>query len=120
MTVWQDTLVLSVIAATPLLWASLGELVSEKVGVGNWGIEGVMLMGAVTGFIVANETGSVLLGLAGGAAGGSIFTLICYTTPVLLLRASPLLVAFACWFIGIGLSAEIGKNYELIPLGTSV
>lgn len=60
----------AVTAGIPLLLAGLGEQVSEKAGVLNIGIEGMMLMGAYTGFLAAFLTGSVWLGFAGGLAGG--------------------------------------------------
>ena len=53
------------VAATPILLAAIGELVVEKSGVLNLGVEGMMIVGAVCGFIVAVETGSAWLGLAG-------------------------------------------------------
>ena len=57
-------------AATPLLLAALGELVAERSGVLNLGVEGMMIMGAVAAFAVAYSTGNVWLGaLAGGLAG---------------------------------------------------
>ncbi|MCK0198931.1 ABC transporter permease [Ancylobacter sp. 6x-1] len=57
-------------AGLPLLLAGLGEQISEKAGVLNIGIEGMMLMGAYLGFVVAYTTGSVWLGFLGGAVGG--------------------------------------------------
>ena len=57
-------------AATPLLLAALGELVVEKSGVLNLGVEGMMLIGAVTGFAVTSVTGAALLGHRRGDAGG--------------------------------------------------
>lgn len=60
----------AVTAGVPLLFAGLGEQVSEKAGVLNVGIEGMMLAGAYTGFLVAYTTGSMALGFAAGAAGG--------------------------------------------------
>jgi simple sugar transport system permease protein len=58
-------------AGIPLLLAGLGEQISEKAGVLNIGIEGMMLVGAYCGFLVAYETGSIWLGFLGGAAGGA-------------------------------------------------
>ena len=50
------------VSGTPLLYATLAELVSERAGIVNLGLEGVMLMGAVTGFAVTASTGSRALG----------------------------------------------------------
>lgn len=71
----------AIAAGIPLLLAGLGEQVSEKAGVLNIGIEGMMLLGAYTGFYVAYLTGSLWLGFLGGAAGGlvvaSLMALLC-------------------------------------------
>ncbi|MEO1152816.1 MAG: hypothetical protein AAFX59_02935, partial [Pseudomonadota bacterium] len=57
------------VAATPILLAAIGELVVEKAGVLNLGVEGMMITGAICGFAVAVETGNPALGFLGGAAG---------------------------------------------------
>jgi ABC-type uncharacterized transport system permease subunit len=59
------------VAAMPLLFASLGELVSEQAGVLNVGLEGYMLFGAYLAFVVAYNTGSEWLGLAAGIVAGA-------------------------------------------------
>ena len=56
--------------ATPILLAALGELVTERAGVMNLGVEGTMLMGAFTGFLVANKTESLWLAVLAGMLGG--------------------------------------------------
>lgn len=114
--VWQDTLAAAVVAAVPLIYAACGSLLNEKVGVLNYGIEGVMLIGAVLGFIVASETGNAVLGLLVGAAAGAVFVLVLFAVPVVFLRASMLLMSFALWFIGAGVSSQIGTNYSNRPL----
>jgi simple sugar transport system permease protein len=106
------------LAATPLLYAALGELLMERVGMLNIGIEGVLLMGAAVGYITAIESGNVDVGLLAGAATGAVFLLICYGIPVLRLGASQILVGFAVWFIGTGLAAELGIKYTTQPLHT--
>ena len=62
-----DTLLLAfltiITAATPLLFAALGEMITEKSGVLNLGVEGMMLMGAIGGFIVVTQTDSILLAI---------------------------------------------------------
>lgn len=65
-----------IVAAMPLLFASLGELVSEQAGVFNVGIEGYMLLGAFLAFVVAHVTGSEWLGLGGGIVAGSLGALL--------------------------------------------
>ena len=61
-------LVLTLAAGTPLVYAALGELVTEKSGVLNLGVEGMMLVGAVVAFIVAASTKSPWLGVGAGHA----------------------------------------------------
>src|SRR3954469_12241024 len=63
-------------AGVPLLLAGLGEQISEKAGVLNIGIEGMMLFGAYTGFVAAYYTGSFTLGFIGGGIGGAVVSLI--------------------------------------------
>jgi len=63
------------IAATPILLAAIGELVVEKAGVLNLGVEGMMIVGAVCGFIIAVKTNSPLLGFLAAATGGAILAL---------------------------------------------
>jgi general nucleoside transport system permease protein len=57
------------VASVPIMLAAIGELVVEKAGVLNLGVEGMMIMGAICGFIVAVGTGSPFLGFVGGARG---------------------------------------------------
>ena len=93
----NDTvLVLSVVSAisagTPILFAALGEIMTERSGVMNLGIDGMMLMGAVTGFWVGVETESAVLALlAGGLAGvlGLVFVLGLHDALVLPLPEIP-------------------------------
>ena len=62
--------------ATPIIFATLGEILSERAGVLNLGIEGIMLMGAMTGFLAAFSTGSVWLGVLAAAGVGMILALL--------------------------------------------
>ena len=71
------SILLSIIAAaTPLLLAATGELVTEKAGVLNLGVEGMMLVGAVIGFAVTFSSGSAVLGIIAAALGGAAMALI--------------------------------------------
>ena len=62
------------VAAVPIMLAAIGELVVEKAGVLNLGVEGMMIIGAVCGFVIAVETGSPVLGFlcGGGGRGGAV------------------------------------------------
>ena len=77
----NDTvLVLSVVSAisagTPVLFAALGEIMTERSGVMNLGVDGMMLIGAVTGFWVGVETESAVLALLAGGLAGTLLSLI--------------------------------------------
>ena len=97
-------------AATPLLLAAMGELVVERSGVLNLGIEGMMLAGAVTGFAVTLTTGSATLGIicAAGAGMAMAFTFGILT---LSLMANQVATGLALTIFGIGLSALVGAGF---------
>lgn len=102
-------------AATPLLFAALGELVVEKSGVLNLGVEGMMLVGAVCGFAVTVQTGSATAGFLvaalAGAATASLFAVL-----TLFLLANQVATGLALTLFGVGLSALIGQGFVGIPL----
>lgn len=102
-------------AATPLLLAALGELVVEKSGVLNLGVEGMMLVGAVCGFAVTVQTGSAVTGFLvaafAGAATASLFAVL-----TLFLLANQVATGLALTLFGVGLSALIGQGFVGIPL----
>lgn len=96
--------------ATPLIFASIGEVFSERAGVLNIGLEGVMLVGAYAGFAAAFGTGSILLGLlaaiAGGLAMGLLFGLFTIT-----IKADQIVVGAAINLLGMGLTAFLFRTY---------
>jgi ABC-type uncharacterized transport system permease subunit len=98
------------VSGTPLLYATLAELVSERAGIVNLGLEGVMLMGAVTGFAVTASTGSSALGVLAAAVAGSAFNMI-FAYLVIGRRANQLASGLALMFCGVGLSALVGAPY---------
>lgn len=110
----MDTLtqlvLLSLAAGTPLVFAALGELVVEKSGVLNLGVEGMMLVGAVTSFIVAAATQSPWLGVGAGALAGAALSLI-FAVIALTLRANQVATGLALTLFGVGLSAFVGRGY---------
>lgn len=105
-----NVLAATVIAGTPLLLAALGELVCERSGVLNLGQEGMMLMGAVVGFIAAVTSGNavtgVLMAMIAGVAMAMLFALMAVT-----LAANQYAAGLALTIFGIGLSAFIGSGY---------
>ena len=102
-------------AATPLLFAALGELVTEKAGVLNLGLEGMMLAGAVTAFATATGTGSLFAGIIAGAAAGAVLSLL-FGLLTLTLVANQVATGLALTIFGIGLSALLGQGYVGTPL----
>lgn len=62
--------------ATPIIFATLGEIINERAGVLNLGIEGIMLMGAMTGFLVSINTGSLWIGVSAAAGVGMLLSLL--------------------------------------------
>ncbi|MCR9127756.1 MAG: ABC transporter permease [Rhodobacteraceae bacterium] len=98
------------VAATPLLLAAIGELVVEKSGVLNLGVEGMMIVGAICGFAMAVESGSPMLGFAAAAAGGALLSLLfALLTQVAL--ANQVASGLALTLFGLGLSALLGQGY---------
>jgi len=103
-------LVGSIHSGTPLLYATLAEVIDERAGIINLGLEGVMLMGAVVGFATTVHTGNAALGvLAAGLAGG-LFNLL-FGFLVITRRANQLASGLALMFCGVGLSALLGASY---------
>lgn len=98
------------VAATPLLLAAIGELVVEKAGVLNLGVEGMMIIGAICGFAVSVETGSPYLGVLAAMAGGAVLSMLfAFLTQFAL--ANQVASGLALTLFGLGLSALMGQSY---------
>lgn len=108
--IWQASIAAALVAGTPVLLAASGELLAEKVGLFNIGIEGVMLMGALGGFIVMSETGDAGLGLLGAAAAGAGFVLL-FAIVTVIFNANQLISGFGLWLLGVGVSTQLGRPY---------
>ncbi len=110
-----EAIILTVItAATPLLLAAIGELVVERSGVLNLGVEGMMVMGAVAGFALTNTTGSTLLGIAGGLVAGALVSLVfAFVTQTLV--ANQVASGLALTLFGLGLSGLLGESFVGTP-----
>jgi general nucleoside transport system permease protein len=106
---------LTLAAGTPLVFAALGELVTEKAGVLNLGVEGMMLVGAVVSFIVAATTGQPWLGAFAGAAAGAAMAAI-FGVLTLSLMANQVATGLALSLFGVGLSAFIGLGYVSVVI----
>lgn len=98
------------IAATPILFAALGELIVEKAGVLNLGVEGMMITGAICGFIVTVETGSPFLGFIAAAAGGAFLSLI-FAVLTQYLLSNQVATGLALTLFGLGVASLLGHSY---------
>ena len=106
-----EAILLTVItAATPLVLASLGELVTERAGVLNLGVEGMMVMGAVLAFAATQATGSPYIGILAGLACGALFSLA-FGFLTLTLVANQVATGLALTILGLGVSGQIGEPY---------
>jgi len=99
----------AIIAGTPLLFATLGEIITEKSGHLNLGVEGMMLMGAVIGFQVGYATNSPILALISAAVAGALGALI-YAFLTVSLRANQVVTGLALTIFGTGFAGFVGKN----------
>jgi general nucleoside transport system permease protein len=105
----------TIAAGTPLVFAALGELVTEKAGVLNLGVEGMMLIGAIAGFATAVTTGNLWLGTVAGMAAGAAMSAI-FAVLTLNLMANQVASGLALTLFGLGLSAFVGKPFEGVSL----
>jgi ABC-type uncharacterized transport system permease subunit len=103
------------IATTPLVFAAIGELVTEKTGVLNLGVEGMMLVGAVTAFVTLVITGSYFLAFLFSIISGLIMSGL-FAFLVLILMSNQVATGLALTIFGIGLSSMIGKDYIGTPI----
>jgi general nucleoside transport system permease protein len=98
------------VAATPILLAAIGELVVERAGVLNLGVEGMMITGAICGFITAVGTGSPTLGFVGAALGGAALSLL-FGVLTQYLLSNQVATGLALTLFGIGLASLLGQGY---------
>lgn len=116
-----DLLVAAIITviglATPILLAGLGELVAEKAGVLNLGVEGMMLLGAISGFAVTVMTFNPWLGVIGAAAGGAVGSML-FAVLVLQLNSNQVATGLALTIFGTGLSSLLGLSFtgRIVPV----
>ena len=109
-------IILTVIsAATPLLLAGIGELVVERSGVLNLGVEGMMLAGAVTAFAITFATGSYTAGILAAALAGMLLALI-FGVLTLTLVSNQVATGLALTLFGLGLSALVGDAFVGSPI----
>jgi simple sugar transport system permease protein len=115
---YVTSFVLSIISAsTPLLLAASGELITEKSGVLNLGVEGMMLIGAIAGFATAHATGSAGMGVVASAFAGAAISMI-FAVLTLSLLANQIATGLALTIFGRGFAALLGAGYVGIAAPT--
>ena len=98
------------VASTPILLAAIGELVVEKSGVLNLGVEGMMITGAISGFAAAVLTGSPMIGFLCAALGGAALSMI-FAILTQYFLSNQVATGLALTLFGLGLSAMLGQSY---------
>jgi simple sugar transport system permease protein len=105
----------TLIAGTPLLLATIGEVICERSGILNLGVEGMMAIGAVTAFIVTLTTGNPWLGLVAAIIATALISGI-HAFVSITLQASQVVSGLALTMLGLGISGLVGKPYIGKPL----
>lgn len=98
------------VAATPVLLAAIGELVVEKSGVLNLGVEGMMITGAIAGFAATVESGSPAVGFVAAAVAGALLSCL-FVVLTQFALANQVASGLALTLFGLGLSALMGQSY---------
>ena len=114
MDMFQAILLTVITAATPLVIAALGELVTERAGVLNLGVEGMMIMGAVCAFAAAHITGSPYIGIVAGIVAGAVFSLL-FGFLTLTLVTNQVATGLALTILGLGVSGMLGESFVGLP-----
>jgi len=115
MSVVEFLLAGTVAAALPLMLAALGEMVVEKTGLVNLGLEGMMALGAAIAFICVYETGSHTLGFVAAGLASALLAMV-FAGLVLGVKANEVAASLGLGVLGLGLSALFGKSYESLTI----
>jgi general nucleoside transport system permease protein len=100
-----------IVASTPLVFAALGEVVTERSGVLNLGVEGMMIMGAVAGFAITLDSGSYFAGILGAALAGALAASV-FGLLTQFLMSNQVATGLALTIFGLGVAALIGQGYS--------
>jgi len=109
----------AIVAGTPILFAALGELLTEKSGILNLGVEGMMLVGAVVGFIFTIQTGNHWYGFSAAMISGGLTALI-HAFISVTLKGNQVVCGLALTIFGTGTSGFLGKAYQGLPTADPV
>jgi general nucleoside transport system permease protein len=120
----MEAIILSVaqrtlVAGTPLLLGTVGEVICERSGILNLGVEGVMAVGAVTAFMVTHHTGSPWLGLCAAILAGMLISII-HAVASVSLQSNQVVSGLALTMLGLGLAGLLGKPYVGKPLAVKI
>ncbi|MCB0014905.1 MAG: hypothetical protein KDE34_23480, partial [Anaerolineales bacterium] len=113
--IFSVTVISSVLArAAPIIFASIGETISERAGVINLSVEGTMMLGAMVGFAVAKTSNSLILGfLAAMVVGMAMAAIVAFSS--ITLRRDQVAVGFVLTMVGISLSSFLGTPFVRTP-----
>jgi len=115
--VWVLTVFAAIGLGTPVVFATVGEIITERAGILNLGVQGMMLVGAVSGFWAVHQTGSLLLGVIAAMLAGALLSVI-HAFSSITLRVSQIVSGLALTIFGTGLSSFIGKAGSPALVGT--
>ncbi len=104
-----NTIIASITAGTPLLLATLGEIVTEKGGIINLGLEGLMLVGALIGFSVSHYTNNAVIGLCAAIVAGGFFSLL-HAFLTITLACNQIVSGLALTILGMGVTSFFGRR----------
>ncbi|WP_246804131.1 ABC transporter permease [Desulfosarcina cetonica] len=109
----------TLVAGTPLLLGTIGEIICERSGILNLGVEGVMAVGAVSAFIVTLHTGNPWLGLGVAIAAGMLVSII-HAFASISLQSNQVVSGLALTMLGLGMAGLLGKPYVGKPLAVKI
>jgi simple sugar transport system permease protein len=109
----------TMVAGTPLLLGTVGEIICERSGVLNLGVEGVMAVGAVTAFIVTHHTGNPWLGLCAAILAGMLISIV-HAFASVSLQSNQVVSGLALTMLGLGMAGLLGKPYVGKPLAIKI
>jgi simple sugar transport system permease protein len=109
----------TLVAGTPLLLGTVGEIICERSGILNLGVEGVMAVGAVTAFIVTHHTGNPWLGLCAAIVAGVLISIV-HAFASVTLQSNQVVSGLALTMLGLGMAGLLGKPYVGKPLAIKI
>lgn len=109
----------TLIAGTPLLIGTVGEIICERSGILNLGVEGVMAVGAVTAFVVTHHTGNPWFGLCAAIVAGILISIV-HAFASISLQSNQVVSGLALTMLGLGFAGLLGKPYVGQPLEVKI